>query len=156
MDQSKSLIKFLAVALAVAVAVIVILVLVLPYRGSSEGFSSDGQRIYYTLTSENERISFEEGPLWYEANRGGCVVCHAPDARGSEIPMGGGFRAPDIRYRELTRQRGDQPGHTQATIKKAITQGVAADGTDLNNNMPRYQMTDGDVNDVIDFLKTTL
>ena len=69
---------------------------------------------------------------------------------------------PDIRYETLTsEEHGDhgeeEEGHepyTDETIKQAITEGVEPGGETLDWPMPRWSMTDADLNDLIDFLRT--
>jgi cytochrome c oxidase subunit 2 len=39
-------------------------------------------------------------------------------------------------------------------IKRAVTQGIGADGRKLDLIMPRWQMSDTDLNDLIAYLKT--
>lgn len=70
--------------------------------------------------------------------------------------MMGSFEAPNITYDVLT---GKAPGadedesFTEAQIKRAITQGIEPNGERLSLNMPRWRMTDSDLNDIIDYLK---
>jgi len=44
--------------------------------------------------------------------------------------------------------------YTDETIKQAITEGVEPDGEPLDWPMPRWSMSDEDLNDLIEFLKT--
>ena len=44
--------------------------------------------------------------------------------------------------------------YTDALIKKAIIQGIDEDGEPLNWTMPRWQMSEADLNALIDYLKT--
>ena len=73
------------------------------------------------------------------------------------------FTAPDIRYGELTSashseeeegEHGEHPPYTDETIKRAITQGVDPGGESLDWMMPRWRMTDEQLNDLIVYLKT--
>jgi mono/diheme cytochrome c family protein len=69
--------------------------------------------------------------------------------------------APDIRYTVLTKGEHDeahgegphQP-YSDETIKRAITQGVDPAGNPLSWVMPRWDMTDEQFNDLLDFIKT--
>lgn len=65
----------------------------------------------------------------------------------------GGFTAPDIRYDTLTKPHEDMPAFTRETIKRAIAQGKDSDGSELSANMPRWRISDEDLDSVIDFLK---
>jgi mono/diheme cytochrome c family protein len=48
----------------------------------------------------------------------------------------------------------DHPPFTDATIKQAITQGVDPANKPLDWTMPRWQMADQDLNDVLEYLKS--
>ncbi|MCA1553627.1 MAG: cytochrome c, partial [Chloroflexi bacterium] len=45
-------------------------------------------------------------------------------------------------------------GYTEIAIKRAITTGIGADGRELDFMMPRWQMRDSDLDDVIAYLQT--
>ena len=44
--------------------------------------------------------------------------------------------------------------YTDALIKRAIVQGIDEDGEPLNWTMPRWQMSEADLNGLINYLKT--
>jgi cytochrome c oxidase subunit 2 len=86
-----------------------------------------------------------------------CADCHGLDGRGLRTPM---FVSPDIRYRNLTDPAGmvepdGSRGHTYTDelIKRAITQGIDAEGRPLAWPMPRWQMTEQQLNDLLSYLK---
>jgi mono/diheme cytochrome c family protein len=67
----------------------------------------------------------------------------------------------DIRYDVLTGkvkepggEKMDHPAYTDATIKRAITQGLDPAGEPLDWTMPRWQLTDQDWTDLLAYLKT--
>jgi hypothetical protein len=68
-----------------------------------------------------------------------------------------GIGVPDVRYSALTspHSEGDEtePGWTRDDIARAIRDGVEPDGKSLRAPMPRWDMTDGQVSDVIDYRK---
>jgi cytochrome c oxidase subunit 2 len=126
-------------------------------------YASNGQRIYFTgVDAAGNEIPFAAGPPWLAMHGGSCVDCHAEDGRGGIAVIPGGGVSPDIRYDVLTgKERPSIEGdtehehtpHTDATIKRAITDGIDADGQALDLTMPRYRMSEKDLNDVIDYLK---
>lgn len=72
-------------------------------------------------------------------------------------------QVPDIRYDTLTseehgghEEEGEEghPPYTEETIKRAITEGVNPDGEPFDWPMPRWSMSDADLNDLVDFLKS--
>ncbi|MBI4734390.1 MAG: cytochrome c [Rubrobacteridae bacterium] len=140
----------------------------LPYRGpgsvdgfrrgpSENGFSSNGEQIFFTGASSKNTITTTGGPHWFQMHGGGCASCHGPDGRGGHIAMMGSFEAPNITYDVLAGKASDEHEHkpyTDSLIKRAIATGIDSSGDQLDQNMPRWKMTDRDVNDVIGYLKT--
>ncbi|MCG2808499.1 MAG: cytochrome c, partial [Coriobacteriia bacterium] len=64
---------------------------------------------------------------------------------------------PDIRYSSLTsphtEDETETPGWTDAEIARAIREGIEPDGNRIKSPMPRWNMTDAEISDVIDYLK---
>ncbi len=64
---------------------------------------------------------------------------------------------PDIRYSALTSPHAEEgtsaPAWTDADIERAIREGLEPDGEPLRAPMPRWDMTDSEVRDVIAYLK---
>lgn len=123
-------------------------------------FGSDGERIFFTGTnSRGERISYDGGAgMMMGMMRANCAQCHGDDGRGRRTMM---FTTPNITYRNLTDPQGmlepdGERGHTytEATIKRAITQGLDAEGEPLDSRMPRWGMDEQDLGDLVDYLKT--
>lgn len=96
-----------------------------------------------------------------------CASCHGPDGRGGRFLAMGTVQTPDIRYATLAgleeidgnaHEEGEEEhGHEaydEESLKRVITQGIEPDGEVLNPFMPRWSMTDGDLDDLIEFLKT--
>ncbi len=111
-------------------------------------FESNGERIYFTgINEEGERIPFTGGPQWLAVHGGSCVNCHGRDGRGSFIPMMCSEKASDIRYSHLIEE-----GMNEEEIKLAITKGIH-DNETLDWCMPRWQMSDKDLNAIIQYLK---
>ncbi len=126
-------------------------------------YSSDGQRIYYTGLDENgdpipRSVAGSRMMGGRMMRNAACVDCHREDGRGGTLGMMmRGIEVPDIRYSELTssHSEGDktEPGWTRADIARAIRDGVEPGGQSLRAPMPRWDMTDAQVRDVIDYLK---
>jgi mono/diheme cytochrome c family protein len=84
-----------------------------------------------------------------------CVNCHGQDGHGGTIyMMMSSFEAPNISWPALTGPHEDHEPYTEETIKDAITKGVDPNGDQLENYMPRWDMSDEDLNDLINYLKT--
>ncbi len=127
-------------------------------------FRSNGEQIYFTATSQRGTpITMDMGMgMGMMGGMMACVTCHGPDGRGGRVRMMmTTFVAPDIRYKTLTAERmehdeaeAEHPPYTDETIKRAITQGVDPAGNPLDWPMPRWRMSEEDLNDLIEFLKT--
>lgn len=157
------------VGLLLAACVGVFLLLTGPLGGTAGGarFESNGAQIYFTGTSQRgTRITADTGP-GMGGMRGGrlsCASCHGPDGRGGEVRMMMRVvEVPDIRYETLTSEEhgghdeeGEEghPPYTEETIKRAITEGVDSGGEPLDWPMPRWRMSEEDLDDLVDFMRT--
>lgn len=143
---------------------------------SPRQYDSNGEQIYFTGTSRSGTpVTFDmhgdRGMMGGMIMRGGmgCADCHGPEGRGGRVRMMmSSFTAPDIRYTTLTsgemahgHEEGDghdgeeeHPPYTDETIKRAITQGINPAGEPLDWPMPRWSMSDADLDDLITYLKT--
>ena len=120
-------------------------------------FASNGERLYFTATSERgSAITFSGGPAsngWMMMGGGGqlaCASCHGPDGRGGVHSMGmmQVMGAPDIRWSMIG-------GEFDAEkFGLAVTKGQDPDGTQLNTDMPHWNIDDDDLADLIDYLKS--
>jgi cytochrome c oxidase subunit 2 len=66
---------------------------------------------------------------------------------------------PDIRYHHLIEEEEhgegeEHPPYTDELIKRAITEGLDPAGEPLDLTMPRWQMSERDLDDLLGFLKT--
>ncbi|NOY98453.1 MAG: cytochrome c [Chloroflexi bacterium] len=139
-----------------------------PGRGwwGSGNFASNGEQIYFTATNQNgERIAYSGG-----AGYGGmmmssasltCASCHGVDGRGGEHVMHMDVMdAPDIRYTALNseEEHEEEGGHDGEydleTFRQAVVNGQHPDGALLDRDMPRWQMSDQDLADLLEYLKT--
>ncbi len=107
-------------------------------------FDSNGAQIYFTGTSQ----------------RGTRITADMEPGMGMMMRI---IQVPDIRYDTLTsdehgghEEEGEEghPPYTEETIKRAITEGVNPDGEPFDWPMPRWSMSDADLNDMVDFLKS--
>ncbi|NIW47939.1 MAG: c-type cytochrome [Gammaproteobacteria bacterium] len=127
-------------------------------------FDSNGERIYFTGTSRTgPPITFEMGGMNHMGpRRMACADCHGTDGRGGRVAMMmTSIQAPDIRYHTLTEgehddDHGDEehPAYTDETIQQAVTMGINPAGERLDWIMPRWDMTDEQFEDLLNYLKT--
>jgi cytochrome c oxidase subunit 2 len=118
-------------------------------------FASNGERIYFTATSESgSPIKYTGGPTsggWMMmGGRLACVSCHGPSGQGGKHGMGmmQVMDAKDIRWSVLE-------GEFDAEkFRLSVVNGEDPDGTQLNSDMPRWNISDNDLADLIVFLKS--
>ncbi len=121
----------------------------------------NGDAIYLTgVNQDHLAIPFDEGPKWLKRRRLGCVACHGPNGKGGFLIWPSLKLAPDIRYESLTKgkhvhggRRETHPRYTDDLIKRAVTQGIKADGKPLDPVMPRWKLSDEDFRDLLAYLK---
>ena len=130
----------------------------------SRNYTSIGEQIYYTGTSQSgPPITFQmTNGDGMSMMRGGmaCVNCHGVNGQGGTLNMMmmGTVQVPNIQYKHLTETGPtsgvNEPLYTDQTLKRAITEGVDPNGKPLVWPMPKWNMTDEQLNDLIAFLKT--
>ncbi|MFC2067814.1 c-type cytochrome [Chloroflexota bacterium] len=121
---------------------------------SSTRYKSNGERIYFAATSSSGKPIASQGFTMMHG-RIACVNCHGADGHGGNVNMMmTSFEAPNITWGELTGQHESHAPYTEATIKDAITKGVEPNGEELEIYMPRWQMAEEDLDDLLIFLKT--
>lgn len=139
----------------------------LPGQSRPTGISN-GERIYFTgIDSQGRRIRYSGGPPYGGMMMGAylaCVDCHAPDGRGGLHPMHMQvMEAPDIRYAALSNEAGEHAdeGHegehgdyTLEDFRLAVVEGKHPNGEPLSADMPRWQISDQDLADLFEFLKS--
>lgn len=125
-------------------------------------FQSNGERIYFTGASGSGKpitASIENTTIGTIS----CARCHGDDGKGKKSRfIRWEFEAPDIRYSTLTttghsghegHEEGEKP-YTDELIKRAITKGLDTEGETLKPPMPVFQMSESDLNDMLEYLKS--
>lgn len=151
--------------LSIAIGAIGIIALLVFAHGLSAPADrvTDGERIYHTGTDASGRPlprALAGGRMMGAGMMAGasCVDCHGEDGRGGQIGMPwGAVDAPDIRYSSLTAPHTEDgtttPAWTDADIGRAIREGIEPDGARLAAPMPRWNLTDTELADLVDYLK---
>lgn len=126
-----------------------------PAPGGSPSVSN-GQRIYfYSTSASGEPITYTGAPGTMMQGPLACVNCHGTEGHGGAVQfMMQSYDVPNITWPELTAQHMDHPPYTEETLKQAITQGVDPAGNALEYPMPRWHMSEQDLNDLVSFIKT--
>ncbi len=134
----------------------------------SRNYDSNGEQIYFTATNEGgEHIRYSGGSSFGGMMGGSnvtCASCHGPDGRGGTHTMHMDVMdAPDIRYEGLSREVDEhsEDQHTDAhgeydfeDFYQAVVEGKHPDGDSLSSEMPRWHMSDDDLGDLFDFVKS--
>jgi cytochrome c oxidase subunit 2 len=146
-------------AIALVVALLgVVLVVWLDASGGYFGFgkASLGKTIFRTGTDTSGRAIPRSGGLMMMG--GGCSSCHGVNGHGLSTPM---FTSPNITYGNLTNPQGmfdasggRGPTYTDATLQRAVTQGIDPSGQQLAPIMPRWQLAQPEWTALVDYLKT--
>ncbi len=140
---------------------------------STTGTSSslvNGSRIYYRgENARGQRLGYSGGLRFGMGMMGGqlsCASCHGADGRGGLHWMHmQAMDAPDIRWSILASEaHGDHDGeddhdepetaYDEALFAQAIAEGIGPSGNRLSREMPRWMISDSDLQDLIEFLKS--
>jgi mono/diheme cytochrome c family protein len=130
-------------------------------------YESNGAQIYYTSTSkQGTYIGYRGGPAsgGMMMGRMTCAACHGSDGRGGVHWMHmQQMDAPDIRWITLSGEaHGVHDDHDEEmediaydeeVFKNAVLRGLAHEGQLLSSTMPRWEMNEADLEDLISFLK---
>lgn len=111
---------------------------VIPYD-AEDGRGMHGRRRYQMMYGNRQNQMMHVGGL-------GCVECHRRDGKGGRRLNGD--TSADIRWKELEKENFDFE-----KFKRAVTEG-SENGETLSEFMPRYDMTDSELNSLIKYLKT--
>ncbi|MCC6967457.1 MAG: hypothetical protein IT391_14395 [Nitrospira sp.] len=112
-----------------------------------QGIGRDGRQI-------GGRI---HGNVFMRGQAVACAACHGKDARGGGEAF---VRAPDIRWHTLNkpfapRRAGlPRPSYDQATFARAIQQGIASNGVQLEPAMPRFDLSQDETAALVRHLQT--
>ncbi len=130
---------------------------------SAGDFSSAGERIFLTGRDENGRRIPRSGGFGGMMGDVACADCHGEDARGGSIQMMMyDIEAPDIRWSTLAEPEpesgatGDEHAHEpfdEASFARAIREGVTPGGESLDRLMPRWQLSDRQVQALVEYLR---
>lgn len=125
---------------------------------------NNGARIYFTGASDGGvPIRYTGGPdfgmgmMGMMSSRLTCASCHGPEGRGGIHAMHMYvMKAPDIRYAALStmpEMRNRPRPYDLGDFRTAVVEGKHPDGEKFAVDMPRWQMSDGDLRDLYAFLQ---
>lgn len=114
------------------------------------GQASLGKQIYEDGIGREGRIAFTEGPDWLRLAGGGCAICHGDRGQGLQVQAGGitGV-APAVNSAALASR-----GYNQATLRGALVAGVDPHGRELHYYMPRWELSDVELDALAAYLQS--
>jgi len=121
-------------------------------------YKSDGEAIYMsgkTLDGTVVKNEVDRSGLPNPTIVLSCAGCHGADAHGKKnaIPAFGPYVAPNITWEALT---GGDPAtaYNEHSLATAIRTGIVPEGYRLHFPMPKWNLTDKQMKDLIAYLKT--
>lgn len=144
-----------------------------PPRSAGDSFSSNGEKIYFTgLNEEGDRMSYTGGPDFSGMMMNPpltCASCHGPTGEGGRHVMHMEVMdAPAVRLSALQGEEDHEQGEDSEEgghgdddhgdydledFRRAVIEGKHPDGDPLDENMPRWQISEDDLRDLFDYLK---
>lgn len=131
-------------------------------RPTRIGFESNGEQIYFTgISTSGNPISFTGGGMHVQMHGGSCASCHGVDKRGGARMMPRVWVVtPAITPEALFGEdhadasgHGNHTAYSEASLRRAITDGIDPSGKRLDEAMPRWSMSERDLHDLIDYLQ---
>src|SRR5206468_4692442 len=108
-----------------------------------------GRLLYFRLLTAGDRALPANGIV--------CANCHGADGKGGRE---GNVVIADITYGTLTRPLPASPpwnkaraAYTDALLGRAITQGLDSSGQQLDSSMPRWVLSEPELQDLLKYLK---
>ena len=127
-------------------------------------FQSNGERIYFTgMSSSGTPITSTGGTMHMQMHLGGCANCHGADRQGGRLMPKFWKVAPPLTPAALFKKHdegskddghGDHGSYSDTALRRAITKGQDPENKQLDPAMPRWSMSEQDLTDLINFLKS--
>lgn len=126
--------------------------------GSSDSAADHGRRLYqHGLTRDGQEITAWVGPgARLPGTLSACTRCHGVSGRGSRDA---GLQVPPLRWSDLTQSRASgtgllaRPAYDEATLLRALRQGIDSQGRPLAAAMPRFELSDRAAADLVQHLR---
>ncbi|MCG8381773.1 MAG: c-type cytochrome [Gammaproteobacteria bacterium] len=123
-----------------------------------ESYSSNGERIYLTgQSNRGTQIRAIGGHHHTQMHGGGCATCHGGNREGGASMWPWFWKmAPALTSTALLGDHeGDGHSHlsyTRESLKRVITEGFNPEGKSLDELMPRWKLSDDDLDDLVTYL----
>ena len=118
--------------------------------GCERASSSLGRQIYVDGVGPDGRIAYTQGPDWLRFAGVGCVACHGERGQGMTVQANGVTGvAPAVTWAALAERSYDE-----ATLRRALTEGVDPHGREFQYYMPRWGLSDDEFAALVAYLRT--
>lgn len=109
-----------------------------------------GRQIYNSGKGQQGRVAYTQGPGWLARGSFGCATCHGDEGQGRFVQAGLAAGAAPPLTADALRAR----AYDEARLRRAITDGVAADGREMSYYMPRWRLGERELQALVDHLAT--
>ncbi len=130
-------------------------------EGGSASYTSNGERIYLTGASESGSTITSTGRgIHQRMMGGGCAACHGSDRQGRRLMPQFWKIAPPLTRDSLFETHDDGDGHgghqryADESLRQAVFWGIDPAGMPLDDNMPRWSMSESDWQDLLEYLRS--
>lgn len=106
-----------------------------------------GREIFRGLSSSPAQV--KQGELSLRLSQAGCDRCHGRDGLGARE---GGVAAPPIVWPALMRGTAGRPAYSRQSLALALSTGIDSRGRTLNQIMPRFALSDIEVESLLSYL----
>lgn len=121
-------------------------------------YSTNGEQIYFTGRNHaGSQIAYQGGNMHAQMHITACADCHGEQREGGRrMYPTFWLKAPPLTRESLFGEHDDghddHAAYTRESLKRAITYGVDPSGKHLDTAMPRWLMTESDLDDLVDYL----
>ena len=149
--------------------VVSMIIVGLIWAANASRYGSNGELIYFTASNEKrDRITYRGGVNFIGPGmmntRLSCASCHGQNASGGLHTMHMQVMdAPDIRWSTLAGEigggyvddNGEHAGYGLEDFRMAVVDGKHPNGESLSSEMPRWNISNSDLEDLAEFLNSS-
>lgn len=124
----------------------------------SRTYPTNGEQIYFTGRSQaGSLIAYQGGNMHAQMHVTACADCHGGHREGGRrMYPTFWLKAPSLTTEALfgdhSDGHGEHPAYDKESLKKVITLGVDPSGEHLDSTMPRWMMSEQDLDDLVNYL----
>ncbi|MDX1302896.1 c-type cytochrome [Photobacterium sp.] len=124
----------------------------------SRAYPTNGEQIYFTGRNQaGYLIAYQGGNMHAQMHVTACADCHGVLREGGRrMYPTFWLKAPSLTTEALfgdhSDGHGDHAAYTRESLKRVITYGVDPSGEQLDSTMPRWLMSEPDLEDLVDYL----